>query len=68
MKPPEYIHTRIDEILPLFGIENLRHRPPHSLSGGEQQKVAIASVIAMNPSILIMDEPTANLTQFQLQK
>jgi len=61
MKPPEIIRDRVDEILRLFGIENLRHRPPHSLSGGEQQKVAIASVIAMNPSILILDEPTANL-------
>lgn len=61
MTPPKNIRKYVDEILHRFGIENLRHRPPHSLSGGEQQKVAIASVVAMNPSILIMDEPTANL-------
>lgn len=61
MTPPEDIRNSVDAILRRFGIENLRHRPPHSLSGGEQQKVAIASVVAMNPSILIMDEPTANL-------
>ncbi|MFX0199542.1 MAG: energy-coupling factor ABC transporter ATP-binding protein [Candidatus Hodarchaeota archaeon] len=61
MTPPENIRKYVNEILHRFGIENLRQRPPHSLSGGEQQKVAIASVVAMNPSILIMDEPTANL-------
>ncbi len=61
MTPPENIRKYVNEILRRFGIENLRQRPPHSLSGGEQQKVAIASVVAMNPSILIMDEPTANL-------
>jgi energy-coupling factor transporter ATP-binding protein EcfA2 len=59
--PPEKMRDRVKTILQLLGIEDLRNRPPHSLSGGEQQKVAIASVIAMNPSILIMDEPTANL-------
>lgn len=61
MIPPKDIRKYVDEILHRFRIENLRHRPPHSLSGGEQQKVAIAAVVAMKPSILIMDEPTANL-------
>ncbi len=59
--PHDVIKERVQDILSRFGIENLRDRPPHSLSGGEQQKVTIASVIAMKPSIIIMDEPTANL-------
>jgi len=59
--PHNVIKERVQDVLTRFGIENLRDRSPHSLSGGEQQKVTIASVIAMKPSIIIMDEPTANL-------
>ncbi len=59
--PHNVIKERVQDVLTRFGIENLRDRSPHSVSGGEQQKVTIASVIAMKPSIIIMDEPTANL-------
>ena len=59
--PLDIIKERVQDVLIRFGIENLRDRSPHSLSGGEQQKVTIASVMAMKPSIIIMDEPTANL-------
>ena len=52
---------RMEEILNSFGITHLREKSIASLSGGEKQKVAIASVIAMNPEILILDEPTAEL-------
>ncbi|RLF17205.1 MAG: ABC transporter ATP-binding protein [Thermoprotei archaeon] len=55
------MRRRVEWALKLLGIEHLRNKAPYELSGGEQQKVAIASVIAMRPRILVLDEPTANL-------
>jgi cobalt/nickel transport system ATP-binding protein len=52
---------RVDEALRLVGIEELRDRVPHHLSGGEKKRVAIAGVIAMEPEVLVLDEPTAGL-------
>ena len=52
---------RVDEALGLLGIAYLRHRAPHHLSGGEKKRVAIAGVLAMEPGVLVMDEPTAGL-------
>lgn len=59
--PREEIAARVEEALELIGIQHLRDRSPHELSGGEQQKVAIAACIAMKPKVLVLDEPTANL-------
>lgn len=59
--PRDEILRRIDENLKLVGLEAFRNRPPSTLSGGQKQKLAIASVLAMNPQVLVMDEPTTDL-------
>ncbi|PKM80801.1 MAG: energy-coupling factor transporter ATPase, partial [Firmicutes bacterium HGW-Firmicutes-13] len=59
--PSEVIRERVDESLRLVGISGLVKRPPHHLSGGQKQKVAIAGVVSMRPRCLILDEPTALL-------
>jgi cobalt/nickel transport system ATP-binding protein len=60
MKPPE-VKARVEEVMAMIGIEHLRDRAPHTLSGGEKKKVCIASVLATNPDVLLLDEPTAGL-------
>ena len=55
------VSHRVEEALAMVGIEHLRDRVPHHLSGGEKKRVAIAGVIAMEPQVLILDEPTAGL-------
>jgi len=62
--PPNEIGRRVDEALRLVGIEHLRYSSPNSLSGGEQQKAAIASILSMRPSLLVFDEPTSMLDPF----
>lgn len=57
----EEVTQRIHDISKLLGIEPLLHKPPFKLSGGEKKKVALASVLVMNPDVLILDEPTNGL-------
>ena len=59
--PHDEIAARVDEALAEMGISDLRDRVIASLSGGQKQKVAIASVLAMKPKVLVLDEPTAEL-------
>lgn len=58
---PSEIHPRIDWALDLVGLEGFRERSTLKLSGGEKQRVALAAMLAMQPKILILDEPTSNL-------
>jgi energy-coupling factor transporter ATP-binding protein EcfA2 len=65
--PREDILQRVDEVLDYLGILHLKHRETFSLSGGEQQKVSLAGVLAMRPEVLALDEPLANLDPISAQ-
>ncbi|MEL7353719.1 MAG: ABC transporter ATP-binding protein [Cyanobacteria bacterium P01_A01_bin.116] len=59
--PAEVVSQRVDEALSATGTAFLAERTPHHLSGGEKQMVAIASLLAMQPEVVLYDEPTASL-------
>ncbi len=59
--PPEEVEQRVEQALATVGALHLKMRPPYRLSGGEKRAVAIATVLAMSPDILVMDEPSSNL-------
>jgi energy-coupling factor transport system ATP-binding protein len=62
------IYERVDRAMQHLGIAALRDRETHNLSGGEKQKVALAGVLAMRPSLLILDEPLASLDPASAQE
>src|SRR5205085_2082730 len=57
----ETTRQRVDDVLAMLDITELRDRAPFQLSGGQKKRVAIASVLVMNPQVLLFDEPTAAL-------
>ncbi|HJJ29323.1 MAG TPA: ATP-binding cassette domain-containing protein [Methanocorpusculum sp.] len=59
--PKAEVEQRVNEVIHMLGLEELRDRAPHHLSGGEKKRVAIAGVLAMQPEVIILDEPTAGL-------
>ena len=59
--PPEDIRARVDEALDIVGLLDYRTHPPHMLSGGQKQLVAIAGVLATRPACIVFDEPISML-------
>lgn len=59
--PPDQAEQRVVSALTRVGMAHLRDRPPYRLSAGEKRAVAIATVLAMSPDILLLDEPSSNL-------
>ncbi len=57
----EETDARVDAVLRRLGLEDLKHRHNHKISGGEKRMAAIATVLAMEPEVLLMDEPTSTL-------
>ena len=59
--PVEERHRRVGELFDEIGLEGLQHRKPRRLSGGQQQRVAVARAVIGQPTLVLADEPTANL-------
>jgi cobalt/nickel transport system ATP-binding protein len=60
-QPADQVKKAVDKALRTVGMEEYEEKPPHFLSLGQKKRVALAGVLAMQPEVLIMDEPTSNL-------
>jgi cobalt/nickel transport system ATP-binding protein len=59
--PREEVHHRVNQALELLRIGKLINRAPHRLSGGEKRRVALASILTLDPDVWLLDEPTSGL-------
>jgi cobalt/nickel transport system ATP-binding protein len=59
--PPDQVKKVVDDALKVVGMSEFTDKPPHFLSLGQKKRVALAGVLAMQPEVIIMDEPTSNL-------
>ncbi|NHJ41297.1 MAG: ABC transporter ATP-binding protein [Asgard group archaeon] len=66
--PRRDIISRVDELIELMDLEDIRNKSPFSISGGEQQLTAIAAALALDPQIIILDEVTAHLSPMSSYK
>lgn len=69
-KPKDYINEKVDKIISLMGLSNYRKHYPHELSASAEQKVVIGRAFAMDPDLLLMDEPYGQMdikTRFYLE-
>ncbi|MEW6623339.1 MAG: energy-coupling factor transporter ATPase [Bacillota bacterium] len=66
--PPQEMRRRVAEVLALFGLSSLKGENTFNLSGGQKQKVVLASVLAMHPRVLLLDEPTSQLDPLAAQE
>ncbi|MFQ6076566.1 MAG: energy-coupling factor ABC transporter ATP-binding protein [Candidatus Bathyarchaeia archaeon] len=60
--PEDEVSDRAEEMIGFFNLNPIRRKPPYKLSGGQKQMVAIAAIVAMQPEVLVLDEPAANLS------
>ena len=67
-QPPQELAERVEQTTEDLHIQKLRSRNIFELSGGEKQKIAFASVYAMNPKIYLLDEPSSNLDMTSIQE
>ncbi|MDA8308496.1 MAG: ABC transporter ATP-binding protein [Deltaproteobacteria bacterium] len=59
--PAAEVNRVVDDVISMLNLDRLRDRPPFRLSGGEKRLVALASVLSLNPDVLLLDEPTSGL-------
>jgi len=65
---PDDIEKRVDQALEMMELSEYRDRHPHSLSRGQRQRLAVASILSMEPDIIVLDEPTTGQDRGHLDK